>query len=91
MSINPTSRVLPARVETANNQQVSLSLLADRFITKKEVLHLVGFSHATLYRRIKTANFPAPLKIQGASDRSPSLWSLKQIIKWQNKQLGGAE
>ncbi len=64
----------------------SVELQADEFILKKDVLRLVGFSHATLYRRIKAGNFPAQIRLKGSSDTSPSVWSLMEIMAWQKEQ-----
>jgi len=83
----------------ANNEPVavaklapSVELQADQFILKKDVLRLVGFSHATLYRRIKAGNFPAQIRLKGSCDNSPSVWSLMDVIAWQEDQKrGGAK
>jgi len=69
----------------------SVELQADQFIVKKDVLRLAGFSHATLYRRIKAGYFPAPLRLKGSADSSPSVWSLRDVIAWQEEQKGGAK
>lgn len=64
----------------------SSKLQADHFILKKEVLRLCGWSVATLGRRVKAGNFPAPIRLQGSSYNSPSVWSLREVIIWQKAQ-----
>ena len=64
----------------------SFELQADQFILKKEVLRFSGWSVATLGRRVKAGDFPAPIRLQGSSDNSPSVWSLREVIAWQKVQ-----
>jgi len=49
----------------------------DRLVTIKEVVNLVGFKTSTIYKFIKTRNFPEPIKI-GRSSR----WKLSDVNKW---------
>ena len=69
----------------------SVELQADQFIVKKDVLRLAGFSHATLYRRMKAGNFPAQVRLKGSYDTSPSVWSLMEVMAWQEEQKGGVK
>ena len=42
-----------------------------------EVVEIVGFKQSTIYKFIKTKNFPKPVKI-GRSSR----WKLSDVKKW---------
>ncbi len=48
-----------------------------KLLTIKEVVNLVGFKTSTIYKFIKTRNFPEPIKI-GRSSR----WKLSDVNKW---------
>lgn len=52
----------------------------EKFITLKEVVEICGFKKSTIYKFIKTRNFPQPLKI-GKSSR----WKLSKIMEWMNQ------
>ena len=49
----------------------------EKLLTIKEVISMVGFKQSTIYKFIKTKNFPKPVKI-GRSSR----WKLSDVKKW---------
>ena len=49
----------------------------NRLLTIKEVVNIVGFKTSTIYKFIKTKNFPKPVKI-GKSSR----WKLLDVNNW---------
>lgn len=53
----------------------------DALLLKHDVLLLVPFSSATLWRRIKAGSFPCPLQI---SDRVRA-WKLGDVRAWMAK------
>ena len=75
---------------SSKTQNVQLELPFDElsgssFIRKKDlILHkITPFSYATLYRKIKTGDFPKPIKLSGIS-----LWRLSDVRKWQKDPVG---
>ena len=52
-----------------------------RLLTKKQVIGLVGFSNAEIYRREKACTFPARLKL-GAERNSKALWVESEVLEW---------
>ena len=62
----------------------------DTLLRLPQVLAVVPFSKATLYRRIKDGSFPAPLQM---SERCVA-WRSSQIAEWQDARyqgIGGGE
>lgn len=53
----------------------------NRILRKKEVLHLVGISSATLYRLIAKGDFPKSKKLTGDSGRAVG-WGANEIQNW---------
>ena len=49
----------------------------DKLLSIKEVTNIIGFKTSTIYKFIKTKNFPRPIKI-GRSSR----WKLSDVNKW---------
>ena len=49
----------------------------ERLLPLKEVAGIVGFKQSTIYKFIKTKDFPKPVKI-GRSSR----WKLSEINSW---------
>jgi len=60
--------------------------MEEKLLTVKEVSEIVGFKVSTLYKFIKTQEFPKPIKI-GKSSR----WKLTDIKKWLNHQIAKQE
>jgi len=56
--------------------------MEEKFLTVREVSEIVGFKISTIYKFIKTKDFPKPMKI-GKSSR----WKLTDIQKWINHQI----
>lgn len=59
----------------------SKSMNTNRILRKKEVLHLVGMSSATLYRLIAKGDFPKSKKLTGDSGRAVG-WGSNEIQNW---------
>lgn len=58
----------------------------ERIIRMPEVESTVGLSAATIYRRIKAGEFPAPVKL----GKHASGWLLSAVQGWIQKQAGQA-
>lgn len=52
----------------------------------REVLLIVPFSRATLWRRVKSGDFPQPLKVSGIT-----AWRNCEVISWIEAQAGAVE
>jgi len=70
---------------STKTQYVQLELPFDdlsgsSFLRKKDLTSykVTPFSYATLYRKIKTGDFPKPIKLS-----SISVWRVSDIRKWQ--------
>jgi prophage regulatory protein len=55
----------------------------DRFLPRKMVLEITGFSSVTLWREVKAGRFPAPVEV------SPQrkCWAESEIRNWQQTRL----
>lgn len=60
-------------------------LSGSSFIRKKDLktYKVTPFSYATLYRKIKTGDFPKPIKLL-----SISVWRVSDIREWQTDPVG---
>ena len=56
------------------------------FMRQPQVLEVVPFSPATLWRKCKAGQFPKPVKL---SERVTA-WSVSSIREWLNAQAGSA-
>lgn len=64
---------------------IGQSVAQDRLLRLPEVLSMVPFSRATLYRRVENGEFPAPKK-----DGHISFWHLSAVSAWiEAKKNGG--
>lgn len=61
------------------------ALPATGFIRQRELLEIVPFSASTLWRRVRMATFPAPIKL---SERVTA-WQCEAVRQWLDAQ--GAE
>jgi len=52
----------------------------EKLLTAREVMDLLRISYSTLYRRLKTGTFPAPVNGRGKK----LLWHPSQIEDWSN-------
>lgn len=50
----------------------------DRLIRLSEVIEMVGYCKAMIYRKVRAGTFPKPYKPGGASSR----WSLQEVTDW---------
>ncbi len=55
-------------------------LPATGFLRQKQILEIVPFSSATLWRKTKNGTFPAPVKL---SDRVTA-WPVESVRAWMN-------
>jgi prophage regulatory protein len=55
-----------------------MSYAPDRLIRLSEVIEIVGYCKAMIYRKIRAGTFPKPYKPGGASSR----WSLREVSDW---------
>ncbi len=58
--------------------QSAHSLPETGFVRQTQVLQVVPFSHATLWRRVKSGDFPQPVKL---SDRVTA-WRAEEVRQW---------
>lgn len=66
------------------SQSAAYEATPDRFLRRREVEDLVGYSKNTIYRAIKDRGFPAPYSVGGASSR----WSLREVTAWMDRVKG---
>jgi predicted DNA-binding transcriptional regulator AlpA len=52
------------------------------FIRQKQLLPLLGFSAPTLWRKIKTGDFPKPVKL----GQNMTAWKVADIHNWINEK-----
>ncbi|WP_347269933.1 helix-turn-helix transcriptional regulator [Rhizorhabdus histidinilytica] len=57
---------------------------ADKFLRRREVEDMTGYSKNSIYRKIRQGTFPAPSK-GGASSR----WSYREVEAWQERFKAG--
>jgi prophage regulatory protein len=50
----------------------------DRLIRLTEVIEIVGYCKAMIYRKVRAGTFPKPYKPGGSSSR----WSLREVSEW---------
>jgi predicted DNA-binding transcriptional regulator AlpA len=55
------------------------------FVRERELLEIIPFSHATLWRKVKTGEFPAPVKL---SDRITA-WRADEVRGWMESRASG--
>lgn len=59
----------------------------ERLLRLRDVLDRVGLSTATLYRRIKAGEFPAPMKLSAGIAR----WRESQVDRWIAEKISHAD
>lgn len=52
------------------------------FIRQKGLLHLIGFSAPTLWRKVKAGTFPKPVKL----GEKMTAWRYEEIQAWMEAQ-----
>ena len=57
----------------------------DRILRTPEVVRATGLSKTTIWRRVRTGDFPAPLKLGSLTARSIG-WRQEEIEKWINSR-----
>ena len=53
----------------------------DRMMRLPEVLEVTGLSHATIWRWVKSGDFPAPVKLGSLRTRSIG-WRFSDVQRW---------
>jgi len=56
--------------------------LPDRLIRLDVVCEMIGVSRATIYRMVRSGEFPEPVKI-----RTASLWVNDEVVSWFKARL----
>ncbi|PZQ54162.1 MAG: transcriptional regulator [Novosphingobium pentaromativorans] len=63
-----------------------MSNAPDRLIRLSEVIEIVGYCKAMIYRKVRQGTFPAPYKPGGSSSR----WSYHEVTAWVASVKGDA-
>jgi len=58
----------------------------DRFLAKKDVLHVVGFGNTILYKLIGEGRFPRQIKFKHCTN---VVWSEFAVYQWMEEQKNG--
>ena len=60
--------------------------MEDRLLKRREVEEITGLSRSTIYRMVKTGQFPQPVRVGPKAVR----WRLSDIIAWlESRPLAG--
>lgn len=55
----------------------------ERYLREKQLLeHFLPFSGSTLWRKVRTGDFPAPVKLGPAI----TAWREREVVSWLNEQ-----
>lgn len=54
----------------------------DRFIRRKEVIEMVGYSASSIWRRCKEGSFPRPVRL----GPSAVAWRLSELEEWMRSR-----
>ena len=57
----------------------------DRILRTPEVVKITGLSKTTIWRRVRSGDFPAPVKLGSLATRSIG-WRQEEIEKWINSR-----
>ena len=57
------------------------SVRMDSILRTKDVLNVVGFARTTLWRRVKSGDFPQPVRLGGAGSRAVG-WRSGEVERW---------
>ena len=66
---------------TTRAAAVNLVRLTNLGVTHKDVLNVVGFARTTLWRRVKSGDFPQPVRLGGAGSRAVG-WRSGEVERW---------
>lgn len=67
-------------------QDTSLDLPQSGFIRQVELLKIIPFSPATLWRKVKDGSFPQPVKLSARV----TAWGVEDIRAWMQSFSAGA-
>ena len=59
----------------------------DSILRTKDVLNVVGFARTTLWRRVKSGDFPQPVRLGGAGSRAVG-WRSGEVERWLAERQG---
>lgn len=60
--------------------------LPERFLRLSQVLDVTGLSRSTVYERIQSRSFPAPISLGG----SRVAWLASEITTWMNERISAS-
>ena len=60
---------------------------ASEYMRETEILELLPFSRATLWRRVKAGEFPPPMKLGS----NLNAWKRTEVAKWSETMQAGPE
>ena len=55
----------------------------DRLVRLQELQHTVGYSKASIYAKVKSGEFPLPIKLGGRA----SAWLLSEVEAWIDSRV----
>lgn len=53
------------------------------FIRQKQLLPIIGFSAPTLWRKVKTGDFPKPVKL----GKNITAWKMAEVNQWISERI----
>ena len=57
----------------------------DTILRTKDVLNVVGFARTTLWRRVKSGDFPQPVRLGGAAGSRAVGWRSGEVERWLSR------
>jgi prophage regulatory protein len=71
-------------MRTAMQIPISKDVGVERYLREKQLLeHYLPFSGSTLWRKVRSGTFPAPVKLGPAI----TAWREREVASWLNDQL----
>ena len=61
----------------------------DRILRIPEIVEITGLSRTTIWRRVKSGDFPAPVRLGSLATRSVG-WRESEIKQWLDSRPGAA-
>ena len=72
-----TGRLSPARQMAPESSERNL----EKIIRTPEVMEVTGLSKTTIWRRVRSGDFPVPVKLGRPDSRSIG-WKLEEVEEW---------
>lgn len=60
--------------------------MAHMFLSDKQIASRYSVARSTIWRWVKTSDFPAPLKLATGCSR----WRMADVEEWEKSRFGGA-